>query len=124
MQTPPLPPPPPNEKCNLPRGSVLGRFRLPKGTYYYSETLKFTTDFMSGLRLDMSDKQNVLCLSQSTPPPSSLSVYHHHYPLKNVSLTSVYPSSFHMKISFYIFKHLLHPDQLSVSPLCSRFISM
>lgn len=71
MQTPPLPPPP-NEKCNLPRGSVLGRFRLPKGTYYYWETLKFTTDFMSGLRLDMSDKQNVLCLSESTPPPSSL----------------------------------------------------
>lgn len=63
----PTPPFLPNEKCNLPRGGggrVLQSFSCAYIGYlnnYYSAKLQFTTDFMSRLRLKMSDKQNVLC---------------------------------------------------------------
>lgn len=67
----PTPPILPNEKCNLPSwgrgGRVLGSFSCAYIGYlsnYYSAKPQFTTDFMSRLRLKMSDKQNVcgVCL--------------------------------------------------------------
>lgn len=88
----PTPPLLPDEKCNLPRGGgrVLGSFSCAYTGYlsnYYSAKPQFTTDFMSRLRLKMSDKQNVLCCP---PRGVCLCVLHMQKKQKKTSINAGY----------------------------------